>query len=183
MPSRQSANSALAAKTFTGASFYSHAGLVRFGARDYDPVVARWTSKDPIRFDGGQANLYVYVNNDAINSVDARHTGPALCIAAVAVCLRVTAYEAISTAMSYRECMDDLQKAAAEDPKADNEPEGDNGDSCESGPTPPTSSPDRDIAKGAQECLLNLGPGLGRGVAEDTVCGALVAAACLSPTP
>ena len=38
--------------------------LVRFGARDYDPVVGRWISKDPIRFGGGQANLFVYVNND-----------------------------------------------------------------------------------------------------------------------
>jgi len=41
--------------------------LVRFGARDYDPSVGRWTSKDPILFDGGQANLYVYVNNDPVN--------------------------------------------------------------------------------------------------------------------
>ena len=41
-----------------------------FGARDYDPVVGRWTSKDPILFDGGQANLYVYADNDPVNSAD-----------------------------------------------------------------------------------------------------------------
>ena len=35
-----------------------------FGARDYDPSVRRWISKDPVLFRGGQANLYVYVDND-----------------------------------------------------------------------------------------------------------------------
>ena len=43
---------------------------MRFGARDYDPQVGRWTSKDPILFDGGQANLYVYAGNDPINRTD-----------------------------------------------------------------------------------------------------------------
>ncbi|HXU62344.1 MAG TPA: RHS repeat-associated core domain-containing protein, partial [Polyangia bacterium] len=45
-------------------------GLIRFGARDYDPEVGRWTSPDPIRFRGGDANLYVYVKNDPLNMVD-----------------------------------------------------------------------------------------------------------------
>ena len=44
--------------------------LVRFGARDYDPRVGRWTSKDPIRFAGGDADLYGYVLNDPVNFVD-----------------------------------------------------------------------------------------------------------------
>jgi RHS repeat-associated protein len=43
---------------------------VTLGARDYDPVVGRWISKDPIRFGGGQANLYVYLNNDPVNGTD-----------------------------------------------------------------------------------------------------------------
>ncbi|PHQ91688.1 MAG: hypothetical protein COB42_02990 [Sulfurimonas sp.] len=38
-----------------------HTQLTRFGARDYDPETARWTSKDPIQFAGGDANLYGYV--------------------------------------------------------------------------------------------------------------------------
>ncbi|MCH7593129.1 MAG: hypothetical protein IIB27_01300, partial [Chloroflexi bacterium] len=38
-------------------------GLVRFGARDYDPEVGRWTAKEPLRFAGGM-NLYVYASND-----------------------------------------------------------------------------------------------------------------------
>ncbi len=39
-------------------------------ARDYDPSLGRWTSKDPIRFAGGDANIYVYCHNDPANSVD-----------------------------------------------------------------------------------------------------------------
>ena len=45
-------------------------GLVRFGARDYDPSVGRWTAKDPIGFDGGDANLYGDVVGDPVNLVD-----------------------------------------------------------------------------------------------------------------
>jgi len=44
--------------------------LVRFGARDYDPETGRWTAKDPIRFNGGDMNLYGYVMNDPINLID-----------------------------------------------------------------------------------------------------------------
>jgi hypothetical protein len=43
---------------------------VRFGARDYDPTVGRWTNKDPIRFDGGDTNIYAYVGNDSVNLTD-----------------------------------------------------------------------------------------------------------------
>jgi RHS repeat-associated protein len=45
-------------------------GLVRFGARDYDPALGRWTAKDPIDFTGGDVNLYGYVQNDPVNWVD-----------------------------------------------------------------------------------------------------------------
>jgi RHS repeat-associated protein len=45
-------------------------GLTRFGARDYDPEAARWTSPDPMGFSGGDVNLYAYVGNDPINQVD-----------------------------------------------------------------------------------------------------------------
>lgn len=40
------------------------------GYRDYDPTSGRWTSKDPIRFNGGDTNLYGYVLNDPINFKD-----------------------------------------------------------------------------------------------------------------
>ncbi|MFH2006263.1 MAG: RHS repeat-associated core domain-containing protein [bacterium] len=40
------------------------------GARDYDPVVGRWTAKDPISFSGRDTNLYGYVLQDPVNAVD-----------------------------------------------------------------------------------------------------------------
>ncbi len=45
-------------------------GLIRFGARDYDPETGRWTSKDPIGFNAGDTNLYGYVLNDPVNLID-----------------------------------------------------------------------------------------------------------------
>ncbi|HQN73257.1 MAG TPA: RHS repeat-associated core domain-containing protein [bacterium] len=44
-------------------------GLIRFGARDYDPMVGRWTSKEPLGFNGS-SNFYVYAGNDPVNFVD-----------------------------------------------------------------------------------------------------------------
>lgn len=45
-------------------------GFVRFGARDYNPTVGRWTAKDPIQFGGGDSNLYGYVLQDPVNLID-----------------------------------------------------------------------------------------------------------------
>ena len=55
---------------FAGGLYDPDTGLVRFGARDYDPATGRWTAKDPIRFRGGDGNLYAYVLNDPINLAD-----------------------------------------------------------------------------------------------------------------
>ncbi len=55
---------------YAGGLYDTDTGLVRFGARDYDPSVGRWTAKDPILFEGGQVNLYVYVGNDPVNGID-----------------------------------------------------------------------------------------------------------------
>jgi RHS repeat-associated protein len=55
---------------FAGGLYDQDTTLVRFGARDYDPSTGRWTAKDPIRFAGGQTNLYGYVLNDPVNLVD-----------------------------------------------------------------------------------------------------------------
>jgi len=55
---------------FAGGIYDRHTKLVRFGARDYDAQTGRWTSRDPLLFEGGQTNLYVYVDNDPINQTD-----------------------------------------------------------------------------------------------------------------
>jgi len=43
---------------FAGGITDRHTGLIRFGARDYDPQAGRWTSKDAILFAGGSFNLW-----------------------------------------------------------------------------------------------------------------------------
>jgi len=55
---------------FAGGLYDADTGLVRFGVRDYDPAIGRWTAKDPIDFAGGDVNLYEYVENDPINLFD-----------------------------------------------------------------------------------------------------------------
>ncbi len=55
---------------FAGGLYDRDTVLVRFGARDYDPVTGRWTAKDPIGFSGGDTNLFGYVLNDPVNLID-----------------------------------------------------------------------------------------------------------------
>jgi len=55
---------------FASGIYDQHTKLTRFGARDYDAQAGRWTSKDPIRFNGDGPNLYGYVFNDPINIYD-----------------------------------------------------------------------------------------------------------------
>ena len=45
-------------------------GFVRFGARDYDPRTARFTTPDPSLFSGSPLNLYDYAAGDPISNVD-----------------------------------------------------------------------------------------------------------------
>jgi RHS repeat-associated protein len=55
---------------FAGGIYDRDTGLVRHGARDYDPETGRWTAKDPLRFKARDMNLYGYVFNDPVNGVD-----------------------------------------------------------------------------------------------------------------
>ncbi|MBL4664814.1 MAG: hypothetical protein JKY23_02495, partial [Nitrospinaceae bacterium] len=55
---------------FAGGLYDASTKLTRFGARDYDPEIGRWTSKDPILFAGGDSNLYGYTFNNPINFID-----------------------------------------------------------------------------------------------------------------
>jgi RHS repeat-associated protein len=55
---------------FAGGLHDPATGLVRFGYRDYDPDVGRWTAKDPILFAGGDTDLFGYCLGDPVNWVD-----------------------------------------------------------------------------------------------------------------
>ncbi len=60
---------------FAGGIYDPATGLVRFGARDYDPRTGVWTTRDPIRFDGGW-NLQQYALADPVNLVDPTGRNP-----------------------------------------------------------------------------------------------------------
>jgi RHS repeat-associated protein len=47
-------------------------GFYYMRARYYDPVAGRFISEDPMGFDGGDVNLYVYVQNNPLLLVDPR---------------------------------------------------------------------------------------------------------------
>ena len=55
---------------FAGGLYGPATGLVRFGARDYDPEVGRWTAPDPIGFESGAQNLYLYAGSNPVVLVD-----------------------------------------------------------------------------------------------------------------
>ena len=55
---------------YTGEQLESETGLQLNRARYYDPVHGRWTSQDPLGFQGGDANLYRYVDNDPTGAID-----------------------------------------------------------------------------------------------------------------
>jgi RHS repeat-associated protein len=76
-----------------GGIYDADTGLVRFGARDYDPETGRWTAKDPIRFEGGDMNLFGYAHQDPVNNVDRTGKWAAACAAAIAACVGYAAYQ------------------------------------------------------------------------------------------
>jgi RHS repeat-associated protein len=60
---------------FAGGLYDPDTHLVRFGARDYDAEIGRWTAKDPNPFRQGETNHYIYVDNDPLSYTDARGIG------------------------------------------------------------------------------------------------------------
>jgi len=61
---------------FAGGLYDQDTKLLRFGARDYNPSVGRWTAKDPILFTAGDPNLYGYVLGDPVNLTDSTGLQP-----------------------------------------------------------------------------------------------------------
>ncbi|NDV24979.1 RHS repeat-associated core domain-containing protein, partial [Desulfovibrio sp. JC022] len=58
-------------KRLTSESFLdSDTGLIHFGYREYDPVIGRFISPDPLGYAGGDVDVYGYCLDDPINFVD-----------------------------------------------------------------------------------------------------------------
>jgi RHS repeat-associated protein len=55
---------------FAGGLYDHQTGLLRFGVRDYDPVIGRFTTREPVVFAGGETNLYAYSAAEPINRID-----------------------------------------------------------------------------------------------------------------
>jgi len=55
---------------FVGGEYDLESHRYYFRARLYDPSTGRWTTRDPIGFGGGDANLYGYVANDPVSFID-----------------------------------------------------------------------------------------------------------------
>ncbi|KPJ75573.1 MAG: hypothetical protein AMJ54_14645 [Deltaproteobacteria bacterium SG8_13] len=55
---------------FAGGLHDRDTGLVRFGFRDYDSDIGRWTAKEPKLFNGGSFDLYGYTLCNPINLID-----------------------------------------------------------------------------------------------------------------
>jgi RHS repeat-associated protein len=100
---------------FAGGLKTPYTNLVHFGAREYDPEVGRWISKDPIGFNGGDTNLYGFVVQDPVNQVDSSGTGPVVgglvCAALEAV---DGAYNLYSASVQINALTEEYQKKIAE---------------------------------------------------------------------
>jgi RHS repeat-associated protein len=55
---------------FAGGLADADTGLIRFGARDFDPDTGRFTAQDPLGAAGGDRDLYRYCLADPVNLVD-----------------------------------------------------------------------------------------------------------------
>ncbi|MBK9066954.1 MAG: hypothetical protein IPL76_08715 [Gemmatimonadetes bacterium] len=55
---------------FAGGLTDGATGLVRFGVRDCDPTIGRWTAKDPVGFAGVMVPLYSYVGSSPVGRTD-----------------------------------------------------------------------------------------------------------------
>ena len=85
-------------------------GLVRFGVRDYNPAIGRWTAKDPINFAGGSVNLYEYVLNDPVRFIDPKGEwiGPALAIGGAGAALAYFIYKSFYYAEKQEEIINNM---------------------------------------------------------------------------
>ncbi len=69
---------------FGGGLYDRDSGLVKLGRRDYDAETGRFTSKDPLGFQGEDWNLYRYAKSDPVSMVDPDGTLAFLTVALIA---------------------------------------------------------------------------------------------------
>ncbi len=98
---------------FAGGIYDTETKLVRFGARDYNSEIGRWTSKDPIRFDAKDTNIYGYVFQDPVNYIDPNGKegswiAAGICKITSGRCCKATASEAIKCATTDPDPVDPL---------------------------------------------------------------------------
>jgi RHS repeat-associated protein len=55
---------------FQGREYIKELGIYDYRHRIYDPGLGHFLQRDPIGFDGGDANLFRYCHNDLINFGD-----------------------------------------------------------------------------------------------------------------
>lgn len=55
---------------YTGREYDADTQLYYYRARYYDPGLGRFISEDPLGFDAGDSNFYVYVRNNPVNATD-----------------------------------------------------------------------------------------------------------------
>lgn len=78
---------------FAGGIWDRDTGLVRFGARDYDPGVGRWTSKDPMSPKGKAVNAFTYAGDDPVNHSDpSGEDACTTCLASLAATVALCAF-------------------------------------------------------------------------------------------
>ena len=59
---------------FAGRHWMEEAGVYDNSLRNYDPALRRFLQQDPIRYDGGDYNLYRYVGNNPLSATDPNGT-------------------------------------------------------------------------------------------------------------
>jgi RHS repeat-associated protein len=154
---------------FAGGVYDVDSALIRYGARDYDPTIGRWVSKDPILFNGGDPNLYRYVGDDPVNLTDANGNGPTACAIAVIGCLGLAEYLALDDIFDVDACKEEAELAKQDIDKCDASPEG-----------------VRDRQKReqqAREACVRQQLSTAIEYVIDAACGAAVLKICVAPTP